>query len=222
MASPEQFAAATPRRGSLAPLAGRSLNWGFGGSAFFAMTLTSTIGYGTYAPQTPGGKAATVLLGTIGIVVTGLVLSVLGEAWSLCIGRAAKGCTPTRKDGPEQRSKRREATAHCWAATVLGVAMLLIGAALLHATEGWSYGDALYATWVTASTVGFGDFTPSPRGPMAFVMVVASLALFAAIVDALTTCVGAFSDSPDDDEAVPGGHVEAARAGVASAAGHRA
>tara|TARA_Y100000780_G_C13689371_1_gene418871 strand:- start:3112 stop:3684 length:573 start_codon:yes stop_codon:yes gene_type:complete len=189
---------------------------------FFAMTLTSTIGYGTFAPQTPGGKAATVLLGTVGIVVTGLVLAVLGEAWSLCIGRAAKGCTRARKDESEQLRTRRDATAHCWAAALLGVAMLLIGAALLHATEGWDYGDALYATWVTASTVGFGDFAPSPRGAMAYIIIIASLALFAAIVDALATCVAAFSDSPEDQGDAPREHEEAAHAGMASTAGHRA
>lgn len=189
------------------------------------MTLTSTIGYGTYAPQTPGGKAATVLLGTAGIVVTGLVLSVLGEVWSLCIGRAAKGCTPARKGETEQHRKRGEAAAHCWAAAGLGVTMLLIGAGLLHATEGWAYGDALYATWVTASTVGFGDFAPSPKGPMAYIIIIASLALFAALVDALTTCVAAYSDVSDDGEAAPCGHAapdEAAHASIASAAGHRA
>ena len=41
------------------------------------------------------------------------------------------------------------------------VILLLIGTALFHNLEGWSWIDSFYFTGVTLTTVGYGDFTPS-------------------------------------------------------------
>lgn len=39
--------------------------------------------------------------------------------------------------------------------------ILFLGAVLFHFIEGWSYIDAFYFVTMTATTVGYGDFTPT-------------------------------------------------------------
>ncbi len=41
------------------------------------------------------------------------------------------------------------------------VILLLLGTALFHKLEGWSWVDSFYFTGVTLTTVGFGDITPT-------------------------------------------------------------
>ena len=40
-------------------------------------------------------------------------------------------------------------------------ALLLFGTILFHSIEGWSYLDSFYFVSMTATTVGYGDFTPT-------------------------------------------------------------
>lgn len=41
------------------------------------------------------------------------------------------------------------------------IILLLVGTALFHNLEGWSWVDSFYFTGVTLTTVGFGDITPT-------------------------------------------------------------
>ena len=43
------------------------------GSLFFAFQVMTTIGYGTYTPQTQGGRTAVVWFGAFGIIITGFL-----------------------------------------------------------------------------------------------------------------------------------------------------
>jgi hypothetical protein len=46
--------------------------------------------------------------------------------------------------------------------------------------EGWSRFDSLYWAFVTATTVGYGDFRPTKRGPRVIAIVIALLGLLTA------------------------------------------
>ncbi|EKM56497.1 uncharacterized protein PHACADRAFT_194104 [Phanerochaete carnosa HHB-10118-sp] len=47
----------------------------------------------------------------------------------------------------------------------------LVGSAIFHVTEGWTYGDAMYFCFVAFTTTGYGDFAPaSPTGRSIFVV----------------------------------------------------
>ena len=37
---------------------------------------------------------------------------------------------------------------------------MLISAVIFFATEGWTYADSLYYTFITLTTIGLGDFVP--------------------------------------------------------------
>lgn len=39
--------------------------------------------------------------------------------------------------------------------------MLALGTVFYHSTEGWSWIDSLYFSFISLTTVGFGDITPS-------------------------------------------------------------
>ena len=45
-----------------------SEDWTAAGSLFFAFQAMTTIGYGTFTPQTPGGRVMTIVFGAVGIV----------------------------------------------------------------------------------------------------------------------------------------------------------
>ncbi|MEQ9467205.1 MAG: potassium channel family protein [Ekhidna sp.] len=41
-----------------------------------------------------------------------------------------------------------------------GMAILIIGTLVYHELEGWSYLDAFYFSFITLTTIGYGDFAP--------------------------------------------------------------
>jgi hypothetical protein len=43
------------------------VNWGYSSSMFFAFTIVTTVGYGSFTPATPGGRAFTIVYALVGI-----------------------------------------------------------------------------------------------------------------------------------------------------------
>jgi hypothetical protein len=54
-------------------------NWGLYSSSFFAFTVATTIGYGSFAPVTNSGKVFVIFYGLIAIPITGACLVVLAD-----------------------------------------------------------------------------------------------------------------------------------------------
>merc|ERR1712216_497305 len=50
----------------------------------------------------------------------------------------------------------------------LFVAFLLIGSLVFHVLEGWTYLEALYFSFTTLTTIGFGDYLPSTHASKIF------------------------------------------------------
>ena len=79
-------------------------------------------------------------------------------------------------------------TALYYAGPLLLMLMLLIAILgyFIGKIEGWSKLDALYCSFITATTVGFGDFRPSKRLPKLLAVIIAFVGLvFTGIVVAL-------------------------------------
>mmetsp|Transcript_71329 Transcript_71329/g.126045 ORF Transcript_71329/g.126045 Transcript_71329/m.126045 type:complete len:405 (-) Transcript_71329:150-1364(-) len=58
-------------------------NWDFPGSMYYCYTLITTIGYGTFAPKTPGGKIFSCIYALVGIPFSAYQLSLLGRSWTV-------------------------------------------------------------------------------------------------------------------------------------------
>ncbi|WP_370086493.1 potassium channel family protein [Ekhidna sp.] len=51
------------------------------------------------------------------------------------------------------------------------VAILILGTVVYHELEGWSYLDAFYFSFITLTTIGFGDFAPQTDAGKVFTII---------------------------------------------------
>jgi len=146
-------------------------NWTFIGSLYFVFTIVTTIGYGTFAPQTDSGRAYTVLLGFFGTVSFALVVDKLvshfKDVMSWTCGKLGV------------RSTSRQAAVRVVAIMLYWVVGAIAFDALAK-IEGdrWSVGISLYYAATTFLTIGLGDYSLRWYGPVA-VLEVLGLWLFA-------------------------------------------
>ncbi|MEQ8904442.1 potassium channel family protein [Ekhidna sp.] len=52
-----------------------------------------------------------------------------------------------------------------------GLAILILGTVVYHELEGWTYLDAFYFSFITLTTIGFGDFAPQTDGGKIFTII---------------------------------------------------
>jgi len=127
--------------------------WTFLGAIFFLTQLTATIGYGNTACSTPLGQMLTMVFLVVGIPLMGYTIFTM----ALVDQHAARALA-------KPFGLRTETSAQ--QAALLGgmfAVFLLLGSLVYHVLEGWSYLEALYFSFTTLTTIGFGDYLPSSR-----------------------------------------------------------
>ncbi|TKR81937.1 hypothetical protein L596_015730 [Steinernema carpocapsae] len=154
--------------------------WNFWNSAYYAMTIYTTIGYGDISPVTRTGKIFTIIYAFIGIPIALITLVYLGSlfakvviiVWDLII--KASGCMSKdlqdkmKKIGPYDSVQKLDyqdsevllqfpVTALIAYVTVY----ILIVAWIFTLWENWDYGSSLYFSLISFLTIGFGDITPN-------------------------------------------------------------
>jgi len=131
-----------------------------GGSYFFAMTVFTTIGYGAFAPRTRDGRALIGPMALIGIAVTFFLGARLMQMARFLLHRFRA----IRRNWHEERDQEYKEiptnTAELLSFTAIIASSFFLLAGLTHEYEGWSFFDSSYFSWVTMTTIGFGDFTP--------------------------------------------------------------
>uniref|UniRef100_H0W7U5 Potassium two pore domain channel subfamily K member 5 n=1 Tax=Cavia porcellus TaxID=10141 RepID=H0W7U5_CAVPO len=128
-------------------------NWNWPNAMIFAATVITTIGYGNVAPKTPAGRLFCVFYGLFGVPLCLTWISALGKFFG---GRAKRlGQFLTRRG-----MSLRKAQITCTAIFILwGVLVhLVIPPFVFMVTEEWNYIEGLYYSFITISTIGFGDF----------------------------------------------------------------
>jgi hypothetical protein len=131
-------------------------SWSRPSACFFALTIVTTIGYGSFAPATQFGKLFTIPYGTGGLILGGYTLSLVGSVITLGVELVIFKCF--RKTVPDQ--------VHLLASFAFFMMYMLTWALvfdLLKEDEDWDYVEALYYCFITLTTIGFGDYVPDER-----------------------------------------------------------
>ncbi|NWX84928.1 KCNKG protein, partial [Nothoprocta ornata] len=124
-------------------------NWDFGNSFFFAGTVVTTIGYGNLAPSTVAGQVFCVFYALFGVPLNLAFLNQLGK------GLNAHLITLERW---VHKSGRVQTLAMAIFLTTGTLLFLVFPPLVFSYVEGWSYGEGFYFTFITLSTIGFGDY----------------------------------------------------------------
>ncbi|CAH1253380.1 KCNK10 [Branchiostoma lanceolatum] len=129
--------------------------WSFWGACQFSVTLLTTIGYGSMAPSTPGGRVFCVLYGLFGIPLTAVLLGKIAHG----LGGVALRLTDKINQLKPSWNKETVGMVVTAGLVVLGlIIFVLLPALTVSIIEEWVYLDALYFMFVSLSTIGFGDY----------------------------------------------------------------
>lgn len=137
--------------------------WTFYHAFFFAFTVCSTVGYGNISPTTFAGRMVMIVYSVIGIPVNGILFAGLGEYFGKtfeAIYRRYKKYKMSTNDHyvPPQLGLITTVVI----ALIPGIALfLLLPAWVFTYFENWPYSISLYYSYVTTSTIGFGDYVPT-------------------------------------------------------------
>ncbi|XP_060137957.1 potassium channel subfamily K member 16-like [Zootoca vivipara] len=126
-------------------------SWNFANSFFFVGTMLSTVGYGYLCPRTKGGQIFCVIFALFGIPFYLICLNYIGSL----VSGTFKSCA----DAVYGKKKNKKSARYIFVFVVLGIIMFLILPPFLYQwQEGWQYHEAIYYTFITLSTIGFGDY----------------------------------------------------------------
>ncbi|XP_014874896.1 potassium channel subfamily K member 5-like [Poecilia latipinna] len=127
--------------------------WDWGNSVIFAATIVTTIGYGNVAPKTNAGRVFCILYGLCGIPLCLVWISTLGSFFG---DRAKRLSGILIEKGVSVKKVQLTCTALflLWGLLV----HLVIPPLVFMSVEGWSYLEGIYFSFITLTTVGFGDY----------------------------------------------------------------
>uniref|UniRef100_A0A5F8G871 Potassium channel subfamily K member n=1 Tax=Monodelphis domestica TaxID=13616 RepID=A0A5F8G871_MONDO len=151
--------------------------WELAGSFFFSISTITTIGYGNLSPQTMGARLFCIFFALLGIPLNLVLLNRLGrlmlfwvQRWALWLGGAQKN---------QARARWYAGSFALFSGLLL---FFLLPPILFSSMEGWSYEEGFYYSFITLSTVGFGDYVigmdPGRRYPVWYKNLVSMWILF--------------------------------------------
>lgn len=133
--------------------------WTLVDSIYFTMTAVTTIGYGHISPATRYGRLFCVLYSLVGVPLTCILMAYSSEMLS---NRMLQLYTSARKR--HQRHRKTLLYGITWIYLSVGfIVFMFLPSLALSKLEDWSYEDALYYTFITLSTIGFGDLVAGYR-----------------------------------------------------------
>ncbi|XP_062981470.1 potassium channel subfamily K member 17 [Elgaria multicarinata webbii] len=127
--------------------------WDFVGSFFFSVSAVTTIGYGNLSPTTVASQVLCIFFALFGIPLNLVLLNRIGQLMlsgvQLCTFRL----------GEKFHWQRGAAVLTRSCALVTGLLLFfLLPPLLFTAIEGWTYEEGFYYSFITLSTIGFGDY----------------------------------------------------------------
>ncbi|XP_045025614.1 potassium channel subfamily K member 2 isoform X2 [Daphnia magna] len=135
--------------------------WEFSSALFLCMTILTTVGYGNFSPKSSGGKIFCMFYGLIGIPICGVFLASTSDYFSNSFLHLYD-----RQQQKFQKEKRfdilhcSDLIFPCW---TCGLPLhsrsdfRFHRGLILFCFKDWSFLDATYFSFVTLTTIGFGD-----------------------------------------------------------------
>lgn len=142
--------------------------WSMVDSFYFSIVTFTTIGYGDFTPESEAGKLFNCFFALFGVAYIGLCLVTVGSNYidgqvtifesmekRIQLGLVADN-VEQNPVGPRQISAKHQFTV----TMVFNAFLLVYFAHLIALSEGWTTIETLYFCVVSATTIGYGDFTP--------------------------------------------------------------
>ncbi|XP_039425455.1 potassium channel subfamily K member 17 isoform X1 [Corvus cornix cornix] len=127
--------------------------WDYSGSFFFSISAITTIGYGNLSPSTVVGRIFCIVFALFGIPLNLVLLNEIGQLMLLGV----QHCACRLEEVFHWQNKTSFLMKTC--ALVTGLLLFLLLPPLLFSDkEGWSYEEGFYYSFITLSTIGFGDY----------------------------------------------------------------
>ncbi|XP_026505454.1 potassium channel subfamily K member 17 [Terrapene carolina triunguis] len=127
--------------------------WDFVGSFFFSISAITTIGYGNLSPSTVSAQIFCIFFALFGIPLNLILLNRIGHLMLSGVQRCAK------RLGEKLHWQEAATILTRTCALVTGLLLfLLLPPFLFSVIEGWTYEEGFYYSFVTLSTIGFGDY----------------------------------------------------------------
>jgi potassium channel subfamily K len=161
--------------------------WTIIDSMYFAVSTFTTCGYGNLTPTTEAGQIFTIFFAIYGVIILGVFIGIIGHSISVAQNRALRKLKKERQeeileslftDDESQRKEcdelLREGLLYDHVSLMddikrvviseLPAILLVAGAALiLGLRERWSFVSTLYFCIMSATTTGFGDYSPTSQ-----------------------------------------------------------
>ncbi|CAI4231503.1 unnamed protein product [Auanema sp. JU1783] len=156
-------------------------SWTFITALFFTATLLTTIGYGNLVPMTWQGRMFCIAYALLGVPLILITVADIGKflseniiwlytrytkARSQC--RSQYTAVPTSEETTRDGEHLMQGLEHYISIPMSLIVVILLGyialgAVLLGSWENWEFFSGFYFTFITMTTVGFGDIVPMNR-----------------------------------------------------------
>ncbi|KAL7032741.1 hypothetical protein ACKWTF_007390 [Chironomus riparius] len=137
--------------------------WSFYHAFFFSFTVCSTVGYGNIAPSNTTGRMFLIFYGLVGLPVHAILFAYMGNFWGNTFVKLYRRYKEYKMAMdkhwvPKKVSLIGQISLYLFPGIVL---FIFAPAILFSYFEGWDYSISVYYTFVTLTTIGFGDFVPT-------------------------------------------------------------